>query len=84
MKKLYVGNLPFRATENEIRGLFERVGDVHSINIITDRETGRPRGFCFVEMDNADEAIQELNGVEFGGRYLRINEAIERERRRSW
>lgn len=89
-KKLYVGNLPFRATEEEVKSLFAQFGEVLSVNIINDRETGRPRGFCFVEMENADEAIAGLNEKDFGGRPLRINEAQERDpnrprpQRQSW
>ena len=77
-KKIYVGNLPFQATEDEIRNLFSPFGEVTSVNVIKDRETGRPRGFGFVEMENADAAIQELNGKDFNGRALRINEAKDR------
>jgi RNA recognition motif-containing protein len=80
MKTIYVGNLPFSASEDQIRQLFEQYGKVQSVKLITDRETGRPRGFGFVEMDGgeADGAIAGLNGQEFGGRSLRINEARER------
>ncbi len=80
MKSIYVGNLPFSATEDEVRGLFEAFGAVSSVKLISDRETGRPRGFGFVEMEDgaAQKAIQELNGKEMGGRTLRINEAQER------
>ena len=79
-KKLYVGNIPFTATEDELRSLFEQHGSVESINVITDRETGRPRGFAFVEMDAsaADAAMQALDGKDMGGRSLRVNEANER------
>jgi hypothetical protein len=80
-KKLYVGNLPFSASEDEIRELFERHGAVDKVSVITDRETGRPRGFAFVEMGegaNADAAIQALDGRDFGGRSLRVNEAQDR------
>ena len=82
VKKIYVGNLPWRATEQEIREFFEPFGEVLSVAIITDRETGRSRGFGFVEMDDdgADAAIAEANGKEFGGRPLRINEALEKRR----
>jgi RNA recognition motif-containing protein len=80
LKKLYVGNLPFSATDAEVSELFSKHGTVHSVALINDRETGRPRGFGFVEMD--DEAIQPaieaLNGYEMGGRPLRVNEAQER------
>ena len=77
VKKIYVGNLPFRAYEEEIRELFAQYGEVHSVNLITDRETGRARGFGFVEMDSdgALAAIEGLNGTEFGGRTIRVNEA---------
>ena len=80
-KKLYVGNLPFSATEGEIKELFERHGAVEKVSVITDRETGRPRGFAFVEMregGDADNAIQALDGRDFGGRSLRVNEAQDR------
>src|SRR5688572_1577833 len=60
-QKLYVGNLPFSATEDELKSLFGQYGDVRSVNIISDRETGRPRGFAFVEMENAEEAIRNLD-----------------------
>jgi RNA recognition motif-containing protein len=80
MKTIYVGNLPFSASEDQIRQLFEQYGKVQSVKLVTDRETGRPRGFGFVEMDGgeADSAITGLNGQQFGGRSLRINEARER------
>jgi len=83
VKTIYVGNLPFTATETEVRELFERHGPVHSVKLITDRETGRPRGFGFVEMDDSDAeaAIQALNETEYGGRNLRVNEARERRGR---
>lgn len=79
-KKLYVGNLPFSATEADLRQLFEQHGSVSSVSLINDRETGRPRGFGFVEMEPsaAATAIQALNGADMGGRALRINEAQER------
>ena len=80
MKTIYVGNLPFSATEDQIRELFGQFGKVQSVKLVSDRETGRPRGFGFVEMDGAeaDSAIAALNGQQFGGRSLRINEARER------
>ncbi len=83
MKSIYVGNLPFSSTEEDIRGLFEQYGAVHSVKLVSDRETGRPRGFGFVEMDDAaaNNAISGLNGKDLGGRPLRINEAREREQR---
>lgn len=81
MKSIYVGNLPFTASEDEIRELFAAFGNVDSVRLMTDRETGRPRGFGFVKMDaaDADAAIQALNGKSFGGRDLRINEAEDRK-----
>jgi RNA recognition motif-containing protein len=80
MTKIYVGNLPFSSTESEIRELFAQHGTVESVSLITDRDTGRPRGFGFVEMSRADasRAIQNLNGHSVGGRPLRVNEAQER------
>ena len=83
MKKIYVGNLPWSTTEADLQGLFSEIGTVHSAAVITDRETGRSRGFGFVEMDpaDADRAISELNGRDFGGRALRVNEAQQRQRR---
>src|SRR5690348_18498787 len=80
MTKIYVGNLPFSATDAEVRELFAQHGTVESVSLITDRDTGRPRGFGFVEMSRADasRAIQNLNGKELGGRPLRVNEAQER------
>lgn len=82
MKSIYVGNLPFSASEDEIRSLFEQYGTVQSVKLIIDKETGRPRGFGFVEMEDdvAANAIAGLNGKDLGGRSLRINEAQERER----
>ncbi len=79
-KRIYVGNLPFTITESDIRTLFEEFGSVREVNMITDRETGRFRGFGFIEMDDeeAGKAISKLDGVEFGGRALRVNEARER------
>ena len=82
MKKLYVGNLPFSATDEEVTALFGQHGTVHSVALINDRETGRPRGFGFVEMDDdaAVAAMQALDGSEMGGRALRVNEAQDRRR----
>jgi len=80
-KKLYVGNLPFKCSEDEIRNLFGQHGSVTSVKIISDRDTGRSRGFGFVEMDNAEAAITKLNGADFGGRKLTVNEARERTER---
>ena len=81
MLNIYVGNLPFSATESELQDLFGQHGEVVRANIITDRNTGRSRGFGFVEMTNDDEgraAIEALNGQDFGGRALTVNEAKPR------
>jgi cold-inducible RNA-binding protein len=80
--KLYVGNLPFTATEESVRALFSQHGTVEKVSLITDRDTGRPRGFGFVEMPNADaaRAMQAINGTEMGGRSLKVNEAQDRDR----
>ncbi len=78
---MYEGNLPFSATEYDLRELFEAHGSIESINVITDRETGRPRGFAFVEMEDtesASKAMQALDGRDMGGRNLKVNEANER------
>ncbi|MEM1331286.1 MAG: RNA-binding protein [Planctomycetota bacterium] len=82
--KLYVGNLPFSASEEEIHELFSQYGDVVSANLVMDRETGRPRGFGFVEYndeESANRAIEATNGMDFGGRTLTVNEARPRENR---
>jgi len=83
--KIYVGNLPFSATESEVQDLFSQYGDVQSVALINDRETGRPRGFGFVEMpdDAAKEAISNLNGQQMGDRPLTVNEARPRDNRDS-
>jgi RNA recognition motif-containing protein len=81
-KKLYVGNLSFNSTEEEIKTAFGQFGEVTSVTIIKDRDTGRSRGFGFVEMENADAAIAGLNGKDMGGRTLTVNEAREREDRK--
>ena len=77
MKKIFVGNLDFGATEASIRSLFEPYGTVETANLVTDRDTGRSRGFAFVEMaeGDANKAIAALNGTNVGGRALNINEA---------
>lgn len=79
-KKIYVGNLPFSSTEEEVQELFSQYGEVRDVNIIYDRNTGRSRGFGFVEMDgqSAQNAIETLNGGTFGGRTLKVNEARPR------
>jgi len=76
-KKLYVGNLSFHTTENDLDALFREVGEVESVRIITDRDTGRSRGFGFVEMgdEDADKAISQFNGKDVDGRELTVNEA---------
>jgi RNA recognition motif-containing protein len=76
-KKLYVGNLPFQTTEDELSDIFSEVGNVESVRIITDRETGRSRGFGFVEMadEDAEKAISQFNGTDMNGRPLTVNEA---------
>ena len=76
--KLYVGNLPFSASEEDVRDLFSQYGEVISVKLISDRETGRPRGFGFVEMENANEAMGALDNYELEGRNLKVNEAQER------
>jgi RNA recognition motif-containing protein len=80
--KLYVGNLPFTATDEAVRALFSRHGTVETLSLINDRDTGRPRGFGFVEMSSADAAtaMQALNGTDFDGRALKVNEAQDRDR----
>ena len=77
MKNLYVGNLPHSTTEAELRGVFEAHGAVEKVSLVTDRETGRSRGFAFVEIaqGDADKAITALNGTNVGGRALNVNEA---------
>ena len=84
MKKLYVGNLPFTSTEDSVRELFQQHGQVDSVNLISDRDTGRPRGFGFVEIsdEGAEAAIRALDGTNFEGRDIRVNEARERQPRR--
>lgn len=97
--KVYIGNMSFNTTEDGLRQAFEAYGEVVSVNIITDRDTGRPRGFAFVEMSNEDEgnaAIAGLNGQEIDGRTLNVNVARQRDnsggrggggggyRKRSW
>lgn len=83
-KRLYVGNLPFSANDTSLRDVFAQHGEVVSANVITDRETGRSRGFGFVEMADAsaaDAAIEALNGSDMDGRPLKVNEAHERRPR---
>ena len=82
-KKIYVGNLSFQATEDQVRDLFSEFGNIESIAMITDRETGRFRGFAFVEMEDsaANAAIKALNGKQVGDRELTVNEARPREER---
>jgi len=82
MKKLYVGNLPYTATESEVRDLFEKHGDVSSVALATERETGRSLGFGFVEIEDGGmvEAMHVLDGYHMGGRTLEVNEAPDRPR----
>jgi cold-inducible RNA-binding protein len=83
MKNLYVGNLPHNTTEPQLRTLFEAHGKVERVNIVTDKETGRPKGFAFVEMTeagDADKACLALSGSELEGRALRVNEAKAKSR----
>ncbi len=84
-KRLFVGNLSYQTTESDLTNLFEQAGEVESASIITDRETGRSKGFAFVEMGNevADKAITQFNGTELNGRALTVNEARPREERSS-
>lgn len=79
-QRIYVGNLPFTASEEDVSALFAQYGEVISCHLLKDRETGRPRGFGFVEMEDAGaaKAIEALDGKDFGGRTLRVNEAKER------
>ncbi|MFH1515312.1 MAG: RNA-binding protein, partial [bacterium] len=84
--KLFIGNLSFQSTEGSIQKLFESFGEVDSCNLITDRDTGRSRGFAFVEMSNSEEAlkaISQLDGSEIEGRNIKVNEAQDRPRRDS-
>jgi RNA recognition motif-containing protein len=86
MKRLYVGNLSFESTEEDVRQAFSAFGEVSSVHVVTDRDTGRPRGFGFVEMadsDAAEQAIQSLNGSQLSGRALTVNEARPRPERRA-
>ena len=85
MKKIYVGNLPFSATESQVRELFGKHGDVASVALINDRETGRPRGFGFVEIEDSAmaNAIKALDGSDMDGRTLNVNEAQDKPRTNS-
>jgi cold-inducible RNA-binding protein len=82
MTKLYVGNLPFSATEESVKAMFAEYGTVETFSLIKDRETGAPKGFGFVEMSSGDaaKAMQGLNGKDVGGRPLKVNEAQDRPR----
>jgi RNA recognition motif-containing protein len=85
-RKLYVGNLPFQTTESDLEQLFASAGDVASVTVMRDRETGRARGFAFVEMasdEGASQAVETLNNTSYGGRNLTVNEARPQEGRRS-
>ena len=83
-KRIYVGNLPFSSTSQDVQELFEQYGAVTEVHLVTDRQTGQPRGFGFVQMDDdeaAEKAISELNNKDFQGRNLKVNEARPRENR---
>jgi RNA recognition motif-containing protein len=83
---IYVGNLKFTSTESEVRALFEQYGSVSSVKIVKDKQTGKSRGFCFVEMledNDAKNAIESLNGTDYNGRNIQVNEARERAPRTS-
>jgi RNA recognition motif-containing protein len=82
-KRLYVGNLSYQTTEGDLTNLFEQVGQVNSVNVVTDRDTGRSKGFAFVEMgtEDADKAIAQFNGTEVNGRALTVSEARPRQER---
>src|SRR5437764_10315626 len=82
-KRIFVGNLSYQTTESDLTSLFEQAGEVESASIITDRDSGRSKGFAFVEMDSeaADKAITQFNGTELNGRALTVNEARPREDR---
>jgi RNA recognition motif-containing protein len=83
MKRLFVGNLPFTTKDDDLRNLFASFGDVNSVRVIVDKQTGRSRGFGFVEVeaDVAAKAMAELNDTDYGGRRIRVSEAHEREQR---
>ncbi len=82
MKTIYVGNLPYDVSEGDVRQLFAQHGNVYSVKLVSDQQTGQPRGFGFVKMDAtaAVSAIEALSGIQMGGRSLRINEARQRPR----
>ena len=83
-KKIYVGNLSFQTTETDLSDMFSEIGQVESVQIITDRDTGRSKGFGFVQMTDdaaADKAIEQLNGKEVGGRNLTVNEARPQQKK---
>jgi RNA recognition motif-containing protein len=84
VKKLYVGNLSYQATEEEVKEAFSKHGVVTSVRIIKDRDSGRSRGFCFVEMEDATAAITAMNGFDLKGRQLRVNEAQEQQPRQNF
>jgi cold-inducible RNA-binding protein len=83
-KKLFVGNVPYQVTEDQLKEVFSAAGEVESVAIITDRETGRPRGFVFVEMtteEGAQKAVETLHGTDVGGRAINVSEARPRDER---
>jgi RNA recognition motif-containing protein len=84
MGKLYVGNIPYDTTEDQLREFFASTGAVQAVRVVTDKDTGRSKGFAFVEMENSEKAIIDLNNADFYGRPLRLNQAKEREPRQSY
>ena len=83
---IYIGNLPYSANEDEVRDIFEEYGDVNSVKLITDRETGRLKGFGFIEMDNdgGEKAIEDLHEADYGGRTIVVNQAREKTERKGY
>jgi RNA recognition motif-containing protein len=79
MGKIYVGNIPWSTTEDQLKEHFSKIGAVRAVRIVTDRDTNRPKGFAFIEMENSDQAIANLNDTDFNGRPLKLNVARERE-----
>lgn len=80
MGKLYVSNIPFSATEDDVINHFQSVGEVESVRVIKNHDTGKSRGFCFIEMENSEKAMNDLQGSDFGGRAIRIAVAVDRPR----
>ena len=80
-KKVYVGNIPYQTTDEDLKQLFGQYGTVITVAIIKDRDTGRSKGFAFVEMEDTAEAIKNLDGKDFNGRAIKVNEALERHQK---